>query len=420
MIGAQYVTQLEVTSPKNLKLPESEQTQKIISFDMGGTSTDVALIDGTPKITTEAVIGGHPISLPMLDIHTIGAGGGSIAHIDAGGALRVGPQSAGAYPGPACYGRGNIDDDLPTVTDANLVLGRLPADYFLGGEFPLDSSHAMAALETLGAPLRLDPVQAADGVIQVVNAHMHRAILSISVERGYDPKDLTLVSYGGSGGLHAAALARSVGIQQILIPPQASTLSALGMIAADAVKDYSQTVMLGNNASVEIILQSFFPLRRRAQDEMLKQGISAELFEVQESLDIRYLGQSYELTIPFNEDYREEFHKTHEKLYGYYLGDRPIEVVNCRLRAIGHTQKPTLQAQPFAGTDPSSALLDKRQVYLQSSWRQAPFYIGNHLRSGNLLNGPCVVIRDDTTVLLFPGDAAQVDSYGNLIIQLGE
>ncbi|MEJ2758804.1 MAG: hydantoinase/oxoprolinase family protein, partial [Anaerolineales bacterium] len=208
---------------------------KLLTFDMGGTSTDVALIDGDIHVTTEADVGGYPIGIPIINIHTVGSGGGSIAHIDAGGALRVGPESAGANPGPACYGRGS----LPTVTDANLVLGRLRPDYFLGGKMSLDKDAAFRAVGELGDRLRLDAAQTALGIVQVANAHMERALRVISVERGKDPRQFALLSFGGAGGLHAADLARSLGIPQVLIPPQAATFSAFGMIMADVIKDYS-------------------------------------------------------------------------------------------------------------------------------------------------------------------------------------
>ena len=245
---------------------------RIITFDMGGTSTDVSLIDGEPQTTTDASISGYPIRIPILDIHTIGAGGGSIAHLDAGGALRVGPESAGADPGPACYGKGN----LPTVTDANLVLGRLLPQDFLGGEMPLDAERAYQALSRLGKEMGLDAYQAALGVIAVANAHMERALRLISVERGHDPRHFSLLAFGGAGGLHAVDLARSLGIPTVIAPPLASTLSAFGMLAADVVMDYTQTVMLPGDTSHQRIMDLLEPFIHRGQEEIQAQGIDPQ------------------------------------------------------------------------------------------------------------------------------------------------
>jgi len=224
----------------------SNESLRLIGFDMGGTSTDVSLIDGSRQITTEAKVSGHPIHLPMLNIHTIGAGGGSIARVDAGGALRVGPESTGADPGPACYGKGEI----ATITDANVVLGRLAPELFLGGKMHLDAQRAWRAVESIGKELNMETTRVAMGIIQVANAHMERALRVISVERGWDPRTFTLLSFGGAGGLHAADLARGLGIPKVLIPPLASTLSAYGMLAADVIKDYSQTVMLPEDTPI--------------------------------------------------------------------------------------------------------------------------------------------------------------------------
>ncbi len=270
---------------------------RLIGFDMGGTSTDVSLIDGKPQVITDAMVSGCPIHIPMLDIHTIGAGGGSIAHVDPGGALRVGPESAGADPGPACYGRG----DFPTVTDANLVLGRLSAEHFLGGQMPLDVLRARAVMSKLAGKLGLTLEQAALGVIAVSNAHMERALRLISVERGHDPRRFTLLSFGGAGGLHAADLARGLGIPSVLVPPLASTLSAFGMLAADVIKDYTLTVMLPGSTPVPDLSARLDVLAERGRREILSEGVSSDRICIECFLDMRYRGQSYELIVPFSE-----------------------------------------------------------------------------------------------------------------------
>ncbi|MBI3760348.1 MAG: hydantoinase/oxoprolinase family protein, partial [Chloroflexi bacterium] len=304
-VGARYVAQMALIPPASsageglgaacAPLCGVRAGVRAIAFDMGGTSTDVSLCENDIRVTTEATIGGLPLRLPVIDIHTIGAGGGSIAMVDAGGALRVGPQSAGADPGPACYGRG----EHPTVTDANLVLGRLVAENFLGGQMTLDADRSWGALSRLGSAIGLSPVETARGVIEVVNAHMERALRVISVERGHDPRDFTLVSFGGAGGLHAADLARRLGIPRVLIPPLAATLSAFGMLAADVIKDYSQTVMLPGDTPLEALAARLSPLAERGMAEVMAEGVARDDIVVEQFLDIRYRGQSYELTVPF-------------------------------------------------------------------------------------------------------------------------
>ncbi|MEZ0394939.1 MAG: hydantoinase/oxoprolinase family protein [Anaerolineales bacterium] len=388
---------------------------KLITFDMGGTSTDVALIDGQPQITTEAVVGGCPIRVPLLDIHTIGAGGGSLARLDAGGALRVGPESAGADPGPACYGRGG---DLPTVTDANLVLGRLQAEHFLGGAMPLDLRRARRALARLGAELGLSAEQAALGVVQVANAHMERALRVISVERGHDPRAFTLLSFGGAGGLHAADLARGLGIPRLLIPPLASTLSAFGMLAAEVIKDYTQTVMLPGDTPITDLAARLEPLARRGRDELRAEGVAETDIRLEAFLDMRYRGQSYELIVPFSENVYADFHALHARQYGYAQENACLEVVNLRLRAVGRTDPPPLPARPPASPDPSPALLEHRPVLFADGPHRTPLYRAERLQPGNQISGPAVIVRSDTTILLGPGDLATVDIYQNLQVEV--
>ncbi|MCS7011165.1 MAG: hydantoinase/oxoprolinase family protein, partial [Anaerolineales bacterium] len=380
------------------------------------TSTDVSLIDGKPQLTTEATVGGYPIRVPLLDIHTIGAGGGSIARVDAGGALRVGPESAGADPGPACYGRGG---DQPTVTDANVVLGRIPPEHFLGGEMPLEYGRAYAVLERLGRELGLTAEQAALGVVAVANAHMERALRVISVERGRDPRAFTLLSFGGAGGLHATDLARALDIRRVLVPPLASTLSAFGMLAADVVKDYTLTVMLTDATPVDELAARFEPLVQRGRCDLLAEGVLEADIRIECLLDMRYRGQSYELIVPFSKTVYMDFHSRHFSQYGYADTNAPVEVVNLRVRAIGLTAAPPLVRQPLEGPDPEAARLGTREVLFEQGLLPTPLYRAEALRPGNRLTGPAVIVRADTTVLLGPSDCAVVDEFANLLIEVG-
>ncbi|HIC90399.1 MAG TPA: hydantoinase/oxoprolinase family protein [Anaerolineae bacterium] len=401
VVGAQYVA-------------EQAGFDHIITFDMGGTSTDVSLCDGLIHVTTEASVGGYPIRVPLIDIHTVGSGGGSIAYLDLGGALRVGPESAGADPGPACYGKG----DRPTVTDANLVLGRLVPDHFLGGRMRLDTERAWQALKRLGDEAGLTPVQAALGVVEVVNAHMERALRVISVERGYDPRDFTLLSFGGAGGLHAADLARRLGIPQVLVPPHAATLSAFGMLVADVIKDYTQTVMLPGDTPAAVLAERLHPLAEQGVADIAAEGVPRQNVVIEQLVDMRYVGQSYELTVPVGKDTVGTFHEAHRQAYGYAELMAPVEIVNVRVRAIGRVARPNLPSLPPDSPDPSAALLEHRPVILSDGERRIPFYRGEALRPENIIAGPAVIVRTDTTVLLSEADRAVVDRYGNLIVRV--
>lgn len=406
VVGAQAVTQ-------------QVNTNKLLTFDMGGTSTDVSLIDGEIKITNEASIGGYPIGVPIIDIHTVGSGGGSIARVDKGGALRVGPDSAGADPGPACYGKAG-PQAAPTVTDSNLVLGRLSAEHFLGGKMHLDTQAAQQALTQLGDTLGLSAQQAALGVIQVTNTHIERALRVISIERGYDPREFALLSFGGAGGLHAVELARSLSISTVLVPPQASTFAAFGMIMADVIKDYTKTVMVPGNTSLEKITDLFKPLEKQAQWELLNEGISDADMILESALDLRYKGQSFELTIRFTPEVIPQFHIQHQAAYGYANDDSSIEIVNLRLKITGTVPSPEVCPQPATGSDPGKAYLETRPVILTEGETQTPLYDGEHLQPGNVIPGPALVIRPDTTILLQSNDQARVDPFLNLTITVGK
>ena len=417
VVGSQFIGRAISAEANKLKL---------ITFDMGGTSTDVALIDGTPIITTESTINGLPIGIPVLDIHTIGSGGGSIAQIDGGGALRVGPESAGANPGPACYGKydptTNPDKLLPTVTDANLVLGRIMAENFLGGSMPLKLDRANFALKKISTDSGLSIIETALGIIAVANTHMERALRVISTEKGYDPRNFTLLSFGGAGGLHAIDLARKLTIPKVLIPPYASTLSALGMIVANFVKDYSRTVMLPGNTSIDEINHQLEPLKSQAVDDLLAERIPLEMMTLESFLDMRYKGQSYELKIHHDpkQDLMKEFQHAHEIAYGYYRKDTTpdhIEIVNIRLRATGHVKHPALPVFPYKGSDASPAFLNNRKVILETGIpADIPFYSSEALQPGYEIVGPAVIVRSDTTVFLGRQDQAEVDPFLNLLI----
>lgn len=422
VVGAHYISRLALcqdhlinNTNEDLDLDrEGDGKIRVITFDMGGTSTDVSLIEDSPKVTTDAEVGGCPIRVPVLDIHTIGAGGGSIAFVDKGGALRVGPESAGANPGPACYGIG----DLPTVTDANLVLGRLLPEFFLGGKMQLDVQRARNALSHLGLKLSLDEIEVANGIIAITNAHMERALRVISVERGYDPRYYTLLSFGGAGGLHAGQIARSLGIKRVMIPPLASTLSAFGMLAADIVKDYTQTVMLEVNLSWQHLEAQFDSLVERGIREVEREGIANFDIDFQRFLDMRYQGQSYELTVPFTEQYLSDFHELHDHTYGYTRRDANAEIVNVRVRVTGKVSPPQLTPVPMSTSDPASALLDSRIVSIDSYNIRVNFYQAERLLPGFQIFGPAIIVRADTTILVDPQSHAFVDVYRNIILTI--
>lgn len=397
---------------------------RLITFDMGGTSTDVSLVHSEIETTSEAEVGGFPIRVPVMDIHTVGAGGGSLTRVDEGGALRVGPESAGADPGPVCYGRGGR---VPTVTDANVLLGRLPASGLLGGQMSLDIEASSQALGELGKQLKLHPdaglsaiESVALGVIQVVNAQMERAIRVISVERGYDPRDYVLVSFGGAGGVHACDLARGMGIRQVLIPSLASTLSALGMLTAETRVDAVQTVMKSDNPSFETLQEYFAPMIEKSETDLKAQGIGSDQIEILCELDIRYVGQSFELTVPFSTAYRANFDALHQQRYGYQQSEAPIEIVNIRVCGIGGTQQPSPSRLPFEkSADSSCAVIRTNRLVLAIGPVMAPLVSRERLRAGHELDGPAVIVQEDTTVLLGPNDHARIDEYANLLVDIG-
>ena len=392
---------------------------RIISFDMGGTSTDVALISGAVNITNEGSVGGVPVAVPMLDIHTVGAGGGSLAWFDEGGALRVGPQSAGADPGPICYGRGR----QPTVTDAHLLLGRLDPHQFLGGEWRLDADRAHRfAREFLRKAPGLRSLDAlAAGIVGVANATMERAIRVISIERGHDPREFALVAFEGAGGLHACDLAAALGIPRVLVPKFPGTLSALGILASDVVKDYSRTVLwpVAEAHALKSKLESAFrQLERAARADLAREGFAPARQRLLRQLDLRYRGQAFELTVPYTRDFIRSFHAAHARRYGYSDPERAIEVVNVRLRALGLTHKPAVRAARGASArPPAEALFKRARAYFDGRWRDTNFYIRERLRAGNRIGGPAVLAEYSGTTVLPPGWRARVDAFENLVLE---
>ena len=387
---------------------------RILSFDMGGTSTDVALCDGGIRITGESVIAQFPIGVPVIDIHTVGAGGGSIAYIDAGGALRVGPESAGADPGPICYGKG----DRITVTDANLMLGRLQSDYPLGGTLRLHAEKVAPAFRALARRMGIgDPLAAAQGVVDVANANMEAALRVISVERGYDPRDFTLVTFGGAGGLHAADLARNLSIPRVLVPQNPGLLSALGVLLSDSVQDFSRTVMLPSAAADPAALdRRYRELERRAFASMRREGFADRDIRLERWIDMRYRGQSYELSFPYSIRFEREFHRRHEQRYGYADAARATEIVTLRVRVRGLTAKPRMPAERPAGADPCAALLYERRSHFGGRPVKTRFYERAHLRAGNEIAGPAVVFEYSATTAVPPGYRCRVDRFRNLEI----
>jgi len=400
----------------------------IITFDMGGTSTDVALIQGGEAgLAREAVVHGYPIKAPMLDIHTVGAGGGSIASVDSGGLLKVGPRSAGADPGPACYGRGN---DEPTVTDANVVLRTLNPVELLGGRMRISQELARAAIDRLAAALGMDAWASAQGIISVVTANMARAIRVISVQRGHDPRDYALVAFGGAGPLHAARLAAELDIRRVLVPRNPGILCAMGLLLADLRVDFATTRLLAlSAAAIEEIEAIVADLRRRCEAWFVEEGIAAEDRRGALTVDMRYAGQNYELSVPLADGpatlatldgLAAGFAATHQRLYGFVAEGEPMQLVTFRAEATGIVRKADLRPSPDAGPDARGAALGSREVWLPEAggFTPCPLYNREKLRAGNRIEGPAIIEQMDATTLIPPDARATVDPYLNLIMEL--
>ena len=392
----------------------------IVGFDMGGTSTDVFLTDasaGGAQLTSESVVAGVPISVPMLDIHTAGAGGGSIARFDAGGMLRVGPESAGAEPGPICFGRGT----RPTVTDANLLLGRLDAESFLGGGVHLDRQRTEQMMHEQKGPLST-VVEFAAGILRVVETQMEKAIRVISVERGHDPRQFTLVAFGGGGPLHACTLARALRIPRVLVPAMPGALSAVGILLADTVRDYSRTVMLSGDA-IESVADIFAELVQRGVAEFAAEGLQGKALR---SMDVRYRRQGYELNVPYDAQSppkaMETFHRLHRQRYGFSDEKKPVEIVNLRLRmvAAGEPYSPSPAKRGPVPGDGSAASHATRDVYFSGRFTPTRLYRRDALVSGDAIHGPAMITEYTSATLLPPDARANVDEFGNLVITFTE
>ena len=423
------------------RVAKSAGFENIFGFDMGGTSTDVSLIDASgPKTTSEARVSDIPISVPMLDIHTVGAGGGSLAWLDRGGILHVGPTSAGADPGPICYGRG----EQPTVTDANLILGRLDPELALAGTVRLDEFRVREFMEQTRGPIR-SVEEFAAGIVRLTEAEMERAIRLISVERGHDPREFSLVCFGGAGPLHACSLARSLEIPRVLVPDMPGALSGLGILMSDVVRDYSRTVMARlagqprkdfnrrdreagpeiaegsrknaqNGADAESVhrLEAYFAeLETTAAAEFRNEGLSGIPTR---SADLRYLGQGYEITVAAGPAMLASFHAAHRKRYGHADESRPVEVVNVRVRMIAAAEKIEPPRKPKAGADYSGAVLKKKRVLFEKQWLETRVLDRARLFPGNQFEGPATVHEYSATTVVPPGCRAEVDEYSNIVI----
>jgi N-methylhydantoinase A len=414
---------------------------RVIAFDMGGTSTDVSLVEGEIKTATDAQIAGLPISVPMLDIHTVGAGGGSLARFDAAGVLRVGPESAGADPGPICYGRGT----QPTVTDANLLLDRLQPTRFLGGDFTLDLDRTRRVtkefLQQQGSRLTLD--QFAAGVIRVVNATMEKAIRVVSIERGRDPRHFALVAFGGAGGLHACALAEALSIPHVIIPAFPGALSALGILASDVVKDYSRTVLWRASGKIpaDKLNREFAALEKTAAKDFREEAWQGSP-QYNRSVDVRYRGQGYELNIPFTKNLLRDFEHEHHRRYGYTHANREVELVTLRLRAVVKSRQVGIATTRVGKTDhvgkkddvgkmdhvgtaapgrPGRATLGrlsplKAPVLFDGKKQETTIHSRNTLQSGKHYTGPAIITEYSATTVIPPGKHFHVDRANNLIV----
>ncbi len=399
----------------------------VITFDVGGTSSDVALLtDGHCAQANQADAGGYPIKAPMLDIHAVGAGGGSIAYIDNGGLLKVGPRSAGADPGPACYGKGNEE---PTVTDANVVLGTLSAGTLLGGRLTVRKDLAEAAVQRLADRLGLGLMEAAQGIIAVATANMAKAIRVISVQRGHDPRGYALFAFGGAGPLHAARLAQELDMPRIIVPRAPGILCAMGLLLTDLRTDFMQTRILALTAAAAgVVRATFDTLQEDATRWFDEEQVPASARETALSVDMRYAGQNYELSVPVPAGGDDEallarmvqgFEQAHQRQYGFLVPDGQVQVVTCRLAAIGKTPKIQLPALAAAQTTSDAAIVGQREVWFRetSSWAACPIYTRDALRPGHAFTGPAIVEQMDATTLVLPGMTARVDPHANLILE---
>jgi N-methylhydantoinase A len=393
-----------------LSVARRASIERVLSFDMGGTSTDVALIDAAvePPTTIEGQVGGLPVRVPMLDIHTAGAGGGSLAWIDDAGALQVGPQSAGADPGPACYGRG----ECAAVTDANLVLGRLHPEHFLGGAMRLDADRARTALERIDAIGGFASVEAlAEGIVRVADARMESALRRVSVERGHDPRSFALLAFGGAGPLHACALASALRIGKVLVPAAPGALSALGILDADIRREFSRTIMAPPADSR--IAGVFAELEAEAREAFRREGVKPSLSR---SADLRYQGQGFELRVGWSSRVLHSFHALHARAYGYADSERAVEIVTLRVQAVARTPKPKQVAASLKRGDGMRARVAQQRIFEEGRWRLGTLYDRTLLKPGDKFIGPAVIAELSATTYLPRGWTATVDPCNNLML----
>lgn len=404
---------------------------KIITFDMGGTSADISLIENfTPQVSNEREVEGYPARIPMINIITIGAGGGSIAQIDEGGALKVGPKSAGAVPGPACYGRGGTQ---PVVTDANIVLGKLNQKRILGGRMEVYLDLAHEALDRcICEKSGLSRAQAANGIITVVNSNMVRAVRSVSVEKGYDVREFSLMAFGGAGPLHACEVAKELGIRQVIIPPHPGTLCSLGLLLADTKFDMSRTLILeGKVENLPKFNEQFADMIHQGSEALDREGVTKERRCFEFAVDMRYQRQNFEISIPVptgemtEQDLRRaiaDFHAEHKRSYGYCNEQAPVQFVSYRASAIGIIDKPKMTEQPLCPAAPAPVPLETRSVLFQgeSEYRPTPVYRRESFIPGQSIAGPCICEQMDTTLVVPESWIIHVDGYGNLKIDYEE
>ena len=399
--------------------------ENAITIDMGGTSFDVSLVaGGTPAVTIEGEIGGHRVASPVVDIHTIGAGGGSVASIDSGGLLAVGPKSAGADPGPACYGRGGSE---PTVTDADLLLGYLDPDFFHGGELRLDVEAARRAIGRLCDPLGMDETEVAAGIYRVVNANMAAALGVVSVERGHDPREFVLVVAGGAGPIHAAAIARELEIPLILVPRESSVYCAVGMLISDLQHDYVRTYAHDlDQVDLSEVGELYRDMATDARATLTGEGVPEARIELEFSADLRYVGQFNEVEVPAVDGAGDTeprlaemvaaFHGRHDTLYGYSMPGAPVELINLRVSARGLTDKPEFARGDHGGTDPSPARKGSRRAYFDGEFTEVPVYDGLRVVNGNVVAGPAIVEQPTTTIVIPADSELECDAYNNYLI----
>lgn len=398
--------------------------KNLITIDMGGTSLDTALIEnGNPQFTTTSEIEGHPIRVPMIEMHTIGSGGGSIAWIDSGGALRVGPHSAGAFPGPVCYGRGGTE---VTVSDANLILGRLNPNSILGGKMKMDLDSARKIMdEKIAKPLGITVEEAAEGILKVVNANMVRGIKVISVEKGHDARHFSLMAFGGAGPLHAVDIAKELGCKEVIIPSNPGITCAFGMLMADVRHDYVKSILSKlSDVGVENINQVLAPLFEIAYSDLAKEGFEKDRTEMKVSFDLRYSNQAYEINVGLNglvidehsiKNVIEDFHNAHEKIYGFNRRGEDLDLINIRLIGLGKINRLTT-SNVKEHSDLTNLEYSTRPVYFDGAFVETKVYERLDMSTETKIIGPAIIEQLDTTIIIHPLQEASVDSYGNLIV----